>query len=171
MNDEERFEALFRATYPQVLAYGRRRAPTPVAHDIAAETYAIAWRRRRQLFDSDPALPWLLAIARRVSANHSRSDRRWRRLRQRLSAEPVVPVSPGTRDMPAVRAALGRLSAADQEILRLAYWDDLTHAEIAAVLGTSANSVGVRLHRARQRLRTHLSRDPLNQAMEAASAE
>jgi len=38
MNDEERFEALFRATYPQVLAYCRRRAPDALGQDIAAET-------------------------------------------------------------------------------------------------------------------------------------
>ena len=35
------------------------------------------------------------------------------------------------------------------EIVRLAYWDGLNHAEIGAVLGLSTNAVAVRLHRAR----------------------
>jgi RNA polymerase sigma-70 factor (ECF subfamily) len=171
MNDEDRFEALFRATYPQVLAYGRRRLTATVAQDVAAETYVVAWRRRQQLPEGDAVLPWLLAIARRVTANHTRSDRRWRRLRHRLSAEPPLPFVASNGDMPRVRAALTRLSSDDQEILRLAYWDDLSHDEIAAVLSISANSVGVRLHRARQRLRTHLADGQLTQTMEAARGE
>ena len=37
-------------------------------------------------------------------------------------------------------------------MLRLAAWEELQPAEIAAVLGCSANAAAVRLHRARQRL-------------------
>jgi RNA polymerase sigma-70 factor (ECF subfamily) len=38
-------------------------------------------------------------------------------------------------------------------VLRLAYWDELSHRDIATVLGISAGAVTTRLHRARERLR------------------
>lgn len=52
--------------------------------------------------------------------------------------------------------ALARLRPDDQELLRLIAWDDLTHAEAAAVLGISANAVAIRLHRARRRFAEQL---------------
>lgn len=49
------------------------------------------------------------------------------------------------------------MSAPDRELLRLAYWDDLSRHEIATVLGISVGAVDTRLHRARQRLRERLA--------------
>ena len=43
------FEVLYRATYPRVLAYARSLASREDADDAVAETYAIAWRRRRYI--------------------------------------------------------------------------------------------------------------------------
>ncbi len=51
-----------------------------------------------------------------------------------------------------VQDALTELSASDAEILRLAYWDDLTIGTIAQVLDCSESAAKVRLHRARRRL-------------------
>ena len=45
----------------------------------------------------------------------------------------------------------------DREVLRLFAWEQLTTAEIAVVLGVSANAAGVRLHRAKERLRNALA--------------
>ena len=58
-----------------------------------------------------------------------------------------------------VDAALGRLRVDDREILRLFAWEQLTLGEIAQVLGISANAAGVRLHRAKARLRDELRAD------------
>ena len=52
----------------------------------------------------------------------------------------------------AVQAALAKLSGADQEILRLVGWEELTVAEAAIVLGCRRATAAVRLHRARRRL-------------------
>ena len=43
-----------------------------LAEDAVAETFAVAWRRVDHLPEPDVALPWLLAIARRVLANQHR---------------------------------------------------------------------------------------------------
>ncbi|MFJ2264148.1 RNA polymerase sigma factor [Streptomyces sp. NPDC087844] len=162
----ERLERLFRPTYRRVMAYCLRRTGEAAAHDAVAEVYAVAWRRRRQLPDEDEeAVLWLLGIARRVLANQERGLRRWARLLSRVAelrvTERSVPGPPhgeDTTDMgDALSAALARLPAADRELLRLAYWDDLSRAGLASVLGISVGAVDTRMHRARQRLKQHLA--------------
>lgn len=56
-------------------------------------------------------------------------------------------------------AALSRLRPPDQEILRLAVWEELPHRDIAAILGCSESSVAVRLHRARIRLGREIGKE------------
>jgi RNA polymerase sigma-70 factor (ECF subfamily) len=58
-----------------------------------------------------------------------------------------------------------RLRPADQEILRLAAWEELPHDQISRLLGCSVAAVDQRLHRAKKRLakefhKTHLPGSP-----------
>jgi RNA polymerase sigma factor (sigma-70 family) len=48
--------------------------------------------------------------------------------------------------------ALDHLSSSDREIIRLAYWEELPHADIGAILGCSAGAVDTRVHRAVRRI-------------------
>jgi RNA polymerase sigma-70 factor (ECF subfamily) len=162
-------ERLFQRTFRRVLAYCLRRTGETAAHDVVAEVYVVAWRRRRQVpADGEEAVLWLLGIARRVLANQARSQSRWKRLLLRAAEHAEPPHDGHYRDDPggtggagdagdAVTTALARSSAADRELLRLAYWDDLSRQDIATVLGISVGAVDTRLHRARQRLRAHLA--------------
>lgn len=69
---EVRFDACFRAHYPEVLAYAQRRVgERGMAEDVAAQTFAVAWRRLSVL-PGDP-LPWLFGVARQVIRNETRS--------------------------------------------------------------------------------------------------
>ncbi|WP_407566191.1 RNA polymerase sigma factor [Streptomyces sp. 184] len=156
----EQLERLFRQTYRRVMAYCLRRTDESAAHDAVAEAYAVAWRRRRHLpADDEQAVLWLLGIARRVLANQARSRHRWTRLllrvAQRADPEPAAVHGHDTTDE--LATALAELPAADRELLRLAYWDDLSRAEIAAVLGISVGAVDTRMHRSRKRLRERLA--------------
>jgi len=153
-----RIAELLAAYERRVLAYALRRAKTDAdAEDAAAETFAIAWRK----IDVIPAdaLPWLLAVARRVIANQRRSGRRRAWLIERLGRHPgsalELPAADDPEDGPAI-AALGRLRDDDQELLRLVAWEELDHQTIAATLGISPNAVAIRLHRARKRFRDEL---------------
>src|SRR6266542_3605025 len=81
-----RFDAAFDAHYLKVLAFAIRRMESrPEAEDVAAETFAVAWRRRDAI--PDAPLPWLYAIALRVIANHRRSSRRRAHRDQRFASE------------------------------------------------------------------------------------
>lgn len=159
--ERERFERCFRAHYADVLAFSiRRLADRAAAEDAAAETFAVAWRRRERI--PDPALPWLYAVALRVISNQYRSGRRRRDLDRRLtheasgrprSSDPAESLD--RRD--AFAGAFAKLSEAEREVLRLVAWDGLSTRDAARVYGCSPGAFRVRLHRTRRKLAKHLA--------------
>ena len=52
-----------------------------------------------------------------------------------------------------------RTEPAYREVPPLVHWEQLTYAEAAEALGCSVNAVGIRVHRAKERLRTLLGAD------------
>ena len=52
---EQRYEEMYRLTYPVVLGYCQRRPPADAARDAAADVFLVAWRRFETV--PDPALP------------------------------------------------------------------------------------------------------------------
>jgi RNA polymerase sigma-70 factor (ECF subfamily) len=68
-----------------------------------------------------------------------------------LRSEQLVSLGAGGAEEGVARSVLDRMSAEDQELLRLALWEGLTPSEMAVVLGITDNAVYIRLHRARQR--------------------
>jgi RNA polymerase sigma-70 factor (ECF subfamily) len=163
--DPRRFEALYDAHYGALVAYARRRTVGHVdAQDVVADTFTIAWRRLAEVPEGEAALPWLYGVARRVLANQRRGNQRRSdlavRLRGQASVTPDVESQVVGRDeRRTVLAALERLRPVDQEILRLAVWEELSHRDIAAVVGCSESSVAVRLHRARSRLGREIGKE------------
>jgi RNA polymerase sigma factor (sigma-70 family) len=155
---EDRFRRLFDDHFRIVTSYAlRRTSGSDDAHDVTNETFAVAWRRLDDVPpDREAQVAWLLATARRVLANHHRSQRRRRALQLRVRNDgqraPGRDVGDTTSEVERVRTALGELAEVDREILRLAAWEDLPHAQIAEILELSVSAVSVRLHRARTRL-------------------
>lgn len=147
------FSEVFRALYPDVLRYLQRRADPAVAEDLAAEVFAVAWRRWADV--PREVRPWLFGVARNLLAEDRRVQGRRRRLELRLGAERA----PGWDEMAGagaaldLRAAWERLSDGDREVLALVAWDGLTGREAAQVLGCTRGAFSVRLTRARRRLR------------------
>jgi RNA polymerase sigma-70 factor (ECF subfamily) len=130
---------------------------------VVAETFLIAWRRLDAMPAGDGDRLWLYGVARHTLANQHRSERRRDRLAERLRRELPAALHSVPAPAPetgAIRAALGRLGSDDQEILRLAGWEELRPDQIATVLGISQVAARSRLHRARRRLRAALQRAP-----------
>jgi RNA polymerase sigma-70 factor (ECF subfamily) len=160
-------ERVFRSTFRRVMAYCLRRTTETAAADAVAEVYVVAWRRRRRLpSDEEETVLWLIGIARRVLANQARAQRRRARLLLRVAAQADPSPRPDQyEEGDDIASAMAELSAADQELLRLAYWDDLSRREIATVLDVPVGTVDTRLHRARERLRQRLTRTETAVAM------
>jgi RNA polymerase sigma-70 factor, ECF subfamily len=153
-----RFKAMYEQHYPAVLRYAARRVGAEAARDIVAETFLTAWRRLDRVPPGQP-LPWLYATARKCLANELRRKDTRERLDSRLRAEAtrgqdVAGPEPSelVADRLAVLAALASLRSGDQEALRLIEWEQLDVSAAAQVMGCSAATFRVRLHRARRRL-------------------
>ena len=159
---EAAFVTLYDAHYDEVHSFCARRVGWAEAGDVAADVFTVVWRRIDEV-EHDTVRAWVFGIARGVLRNRWRSAARRARLVERVRAEPVRP--PDGPEAATVRrsvddeviAALTALRRRDQEILRLAAWDDLSGPEIASVLGISLDAVHQRLSRAKRRLADELA--------------
>jgi len=145
---EAEFVALYEATHGRIVRYAARRIGPHDAEDVAAEVFRIAWTRTCE--GVDVGTGWLFVTAENVVRNHVRSEVRARR------TQPATVQDPPDDD---VLDALDRLDDATRDLLRLRYWDELSGAELAHVLGISTSAVWVRLHRARRAFRTAYRED------------
>ena len=177
--DEARFAEIYRRYSRHVHAYCVRRTPASQAPDAVAEVFLVAWRKMSQVPEGEAALPWLYAVAYRVLSHQWRHKARSRRLIERLSG--LADVETSSPDVLLVRSeeyrtvikASSRLKTIDQEVLRLTLWEELSHADIAVVLGIDSGAVKQRAYRARRNLAAEyqkLTKDPLPPAAQKGGA-
>ena len=155
------FEQLYRDTRTDLLAYILRRSETPEdAADVLAETYLVAWQKLDAIPTGDRARLWLFGVARNRLLKGATRRRSRHALAERLAGElrrVHPPQAPAEDERAAtLRTALAALPERDREIVMLTAWEGLTPKQIAAVTGTPVNTVRVRLHRARARLKREL---------------
>jgi len=157
--NREAFRSLYDRHYDAILAYFLRRTERSVAQDLTAEVFLVAWRRLEEMPPGEETILWLYGVAANVAAHQRRSVARSARLETRLrmvsSTEPSdEPEAQVVRraEYEQVLAAAAQLKPSDQEILRLAAWEELPHDQISRLLGVSVAAVDQRLHRAKKRL-------------------
>jgi RNA polymerase sigma-70 factor (ECF subfamily) len=142
-----------------VSGYLYRRVERRFVEDLAADVFAIAWRRRASVAEGEE-LPWLYRIAANLVANHRRKQARGIAL---LAVLRPADSAPSAEDIVVADASLAeawrRLRPHDREILALALVEDLAVADIAITLAITANAASIRLHRAKKKLAELLSAD------------
>jgi RNA polymerase sigma factor (sigma-70 family) len=154
-DERARFEDLYRDSVRRLFAYVLTRTNRANAHDVVADTYVVAWRRRHDI--PPDALPWLIGAARRVLADQGRSQDRRSALRQRLEARTRLDqrLSDGVGDSivlrDSIRQALSQLRPGDRDVVILAAWHGFEAEQLAVALGCSKSVASLRLHRARRR--------------------
>jgi RNA polymerase sigma-70 factor (ECF subfamily) len=169
--DERALAQLVGVATPWLLAVAQAMlADRDEAEEVVQETFTIAWRRV-DLFDrsSGRLMPWLLRITRNRAIDRLRGRRRRVDKARRLlsfgglgesRAAPVEPDeagTPGWQVHRAVHAALATLPPEQREVVQLAYFEGLTHSEIAGRLSIPLGTVKTRLRLAFDKLRGGLS--------------
>ncbi|MDP4676080.1 MAG: sigma-70 family RNA polymerase sigma factor [Candidatus Nanopelagicales bacterium] len=131
------------------------------ASEVTQRVFISAWQSRDGFNPAAGSLPgWLLGITRRRIAD------RWReRSRPTSNTTDEVPeTAEGTED-PRVSQIIDQVVLADElarlghppgDIMRLAFYDDLTHVEIAERLSLPIGTVKSHIRRSLTRLRTRL---------------
>ncbi|WP_242611260.1 RNA polymerase sigma factor [Blastococcus saxobsidens] len=142
--------------------------PGPDAEDVTQQTFISAWTgRARYRPDQGPLPAWLTGVCR-----HKIADTWAKRDRQRREAEAAVSeaeAAPSRGSSPGVDTAvadrmlvldeLERLGQPQRGIIELAFFADLTHAQIAERTGIPLGTVKSHIRRTLERLRTRLEVD------------
>jgi RNA polymerase sigma-70 factor (ECF subfamily) len=156
------FDAAFETEFPSLHRYIARRVGAAAADDLAAETFAVAYRNWDRLDPARAVRPWLYGIAANLMRHHWRKERRMLRAYARAPGSiPTFAEDVVADDRRELAAALAELRPDEREILLLTAWAELTDAEIADALSLPVGTVKSRLSRAREKLRNRL--EPVGQ--------
>ncbi len=160
--DEIAFEALVARHGPMVLGVCRRMlAGQAEVEDAFQATFLVLVRRARQLGPADALGPWLYGVAARVSLRARSAAARHRRLATAVGqASPAIfePMSIDRELSEILDQELTRLPAKYRSPLVLCYLEGQTHEEAAQRLQWPLGTVKGRLARARDLLRSRLTR-------------
>ena len=154
------FDDVYRRHLPAVSSYLARRVDRSDVEDLAADVFAVAWRKRATVAPGEE-LPWLYRIASYQVANHRRKLAARASVLGLFSAPDAAPgADSGLDSDPELATAFRGLSARHREILSLVVLEDLPVAQAATALGISANAASIRLHRAKKALGEALALAP-----------
>jgi RNA polymerase sigma factor (sigma-70 family) len=145
----------YTALGPMVLGYLRRFVPRDEAEDVLQRVFYEVWKNRDRYDPARSLEAWVLGIARKRAIDQLR--------RRHVSIVPIEELRDIAGDdgrelaeryarASEVRHALERLPAEQREVLTLAYFGDLTQAQIAERLGVPLGTVKARTFRGLRRL-------------------
>jgi len=164
--DSEALAAIYdRYNRPVFALLLRMTGERPAAEELLQETFLRLWRKA-DAFDAarGSMLPWLLTMARNLALDRIRSS--GERQRRREDVPEALPEKEASaadeawldaqRQADRVRATLADLSDEQRRALELAYFEGMSHSEVAAAmdrpLGTVKTWVRSGLLRLRERL-------------------
>jgi RNA polymerase sigma-70 factor (ECF subfamily) len=152
----ERDAELYRRHADELIRYatvlvGPADAPDVVTDAVLAAFGARSWR------DVEHPRAYLFRSVLNTATSWKRSAGRRQRREEVVAMRPAAapPAPDGEID---AHRALAHLSPQQRAVVYLAYWDDLTPAQIAITLGLTEGSVRKQLARARAHLRSVLTR-------------
>lgn len=138
-----------------------RIADKTLVEDLTAETfYKALSAMQRYRYRGKPFRAWLYRIALNELAQHFRRVKKeqnaqtmWQWVQSACSDELNSFSEEQEREnLQTVNGAIPKLNQQDQNLLTLRFYEDLSYQQIADVLETSTNNVGVKLNRALKRL-------------------
>ena len=164
---QEALQALYNRYAPLIFYLSSQTLGSSGAEEIVQDVFMAIWQKADS-YDPErgPFRPWALQImhtriinelrkrSRRPQPNLDHDDRSW---------EAIPDTGPDPADVAwhsyrreAVQAAVAKLPLPQRQALGLAFFDDLTHEQIADILNLPLGTVKTRIRAALQKLRSNL---------------
>jgi RNA polymerase sigma factor (sigma-70 family) len=155
----QEFEEIFNRFKIPLLQYAARiTGDREQARDVVQETF-VKFQRNGALRHKDEPATWLFTVCRNAALNVCRKERRLMYV-----DEEVIEAGASEQPMPFEQLQqkeatgfllqiVGTLPPRQQEVLQLKFQNDLSYQQIAEILQTTSNNVGVLLHTALKTLR------------------
>ncbi|MEZ4417269.1 MAG: sigma-70 family RNA polymerase sigma factor [Gemmatimonadota bacterium] len=157
--DDAAFETLVRHLVRPALAAAWEFVQTREdAEDVVQDAFTRAYQRLQRYDPSRPFAPWFFTIVRNAARNASSWDARWDRtplMDDQLATQESDPLDRIDVDH-RLQQALELLSPMQRACFRLTELEGFGRAEVAEMLGVSAATVRVHIHRARAALQTQM---------------
>lgn len=160
LGDRAAFRNLFDALAPAIKGMAMRQGADPASADeIVQDTFLTVWRKAGLYApERGSASAWVYAIARNARIDRLRREPAWQALTDDADerASDDVPADEGmaSRQIQSrIRAVMAELPPDQATVVRLAFIDGLSHAEIAAATGAPLGTVKTRMNLAYQKLR------------------
>ena len=158
LKDADGFARLYEQTadsvyrYALVLVRDRDRA-----EDVTADVYLKAWKNRGGLRDGSAVLPWLLSITHNVAISFLRASREVADVdliadREDHGARTDTALF-AEADAACLQSAMRLLTAEQQQVVFLRFFEELPHDAVAARLNRNPNAIRAIQFRALSRLR------------------
>lgn len=164
--DQPAFAELYDRLAPAVFGVAKRvLRDAAQAEEVAQEVFVEVWKQAAR-FDPERGgvRTWAVTIAHRRAVDRVRSEQA-HRSRQLRSAPTETRPGPTPEDVTVdreerrrARTALAELSAVQREVLELAFYDGLTHVQIADHLGIALGTVKTRARDGLIRMRAVMER-------------
>ncbi len=169
--DLEAFGILVKRYEDRLIRYGtrfigRREQITDTVQDIFVKAYM----NLNSFRASERFSPWIYRIAHNMFVNEIRRNARHPLFSMSFDTDSLFPhpIAAETADkdtltkeeVTAMEKHLAQLKPADREIIQLYYFEELSYDEISDILQIAKNAVGVKIHRAKERLRATYNHSP-----------
>jgi RNA polymerase sigma-70 factor (ECF subfamily) len=160
--DERALEEVYRRWSPVVFTLALRSlGDRSDAEDVTQRTFVSAWTSRTSYDPAKAKLStWLIAITRHRIADMHESRAKLRALREQLerttSPQDLVGEPIDLADSILLADEIDRLEPDARQVVRLAFFDDLTHEQIARRLDMPLGTVKSHIRRSLTRMRDRL---------------